>query len=64
MVFRNKLRGSTERILVDFATVLESGVIDQVVSVNASMYLFYVTLATEENNENRAMDQSLAVVLG
>jgi hypothetical protein len=64
MVFRNKLKGSTERILVDFATVLESRVIDQVVNVNASMYLFYFTLATEENKEDGAMDQILAVVLG
>jgi hypothetical protein len=42
--------------------VLESGVIDQVISVNASTHLFCVTFATEKNREDGVMDQILAVL--
>jgi hypothetical protein len=61
-MFRKESRGPIERILVDFATVLESGVIDQVISVNASKHLFCVTFATEKNREDGVMDQILAVL--
>jgi hypothetical protein len=61
-MFRKESRGPIERILVDFATVLESGVIDQVISVNASKHLFCVTLVTEKNKEDGVMDQILAVL--
>lgn len=33
-----------ERILVDFARVVDAGVFEEVVSVNASKYLFSVTV--------------------
>jgi hypothetical protein len=62
IMFRKESRGPIERILVDFATVLESGVIDQIISVNASKHLFCVTLATEKNKEDGVMDQILAVL--
>jgi len=61
-MFRKESRGPIERILIDFATVLESGVIDQVISVNASKHLFCVTLATEINKEGGVMDQIFAVL--
>jgi hypothetical protein len=61
IMFRKESRGPIERILVDFATVLKSGVIDQIISVNASKHLFCVTLATERNKEDGVMDQILAV---
>ncbi|KAH7077861.1 hypothetical protein BKA63DRAFT_273286 [Paraphoma chrysanthemicola] len=62
MMFRKESRGPIERILVDFATVLESGVIDQIISVNASKHLFCVTLATEKNKEDGVLDQIMAVL--
>jgi hypothetical protein len=62
IMFRKESRGPIERILVDFATVLESGVIDQIISVNASKHLFCVTLATEKNKEDGVLDQILAVL--
>jgi hypothetical protein len=61
-MFRKESRGPIERILTDFGTVLESGVIDQIISVNASKHLFCVTLATERNKEDGVMDQILAVL--
>lgn len=61
-MFRKESQGPIERILVDFAKVLESGVIDQVISVNASKHLFCVTLASEKNKEDGVMDQILAVL--
>jgi hypothetical protein len=42
-MFRKKSKGPIERIRVGFAIVLESGIIDQVISVNASKHLFFVT---------------------
>jgi hypothetical protein len=61
IMFRKESMGPIERILVNFATVLESEVIDQINSVNASKHLLYVTLATEKYKEDRVMDQILAV---
>ncbi|KUL82753.1 hypothetical protein ZTR_10903 [Talaromyces verruculosus] len=43
-VFRKKSDGPMERILVDFARVVDAGVFEEVVSVNASKYLFSVTV--------------------
>lgn len=60
-MFRKESTGPIERILVDFATVLASGIIDQVISVNASKHLFCVTLVTSKNKEE-VMDQILAVL--
>jgi hypothetical protein len=62
IMFRKESKGPIERVLVDFATVIKSGVIDQVISVNASKHLFCVTLATEKNKEDGVMDQILAVL--
>jgi hypothetical protein len=42
-ISRKESVGPIERIMVDFARVLELGVLDEVVSVNASKYLFCVT---------------------
>jgi hypothetical protein len=57
IAFRKESRGPIERILVDFAAVLKSGVIDEIISVNASKHLFCVTLATQENQNEGADDQ-------
>jgi hypothetical protein len=62
IMYRKESRGPIERILVDFATVLDSGVIDQIVSVNASKHLFCVTLATEKNKEDGVMDHIMAIL--
>jgi hypothetical protein len=43
-VFRKKSDGPIERILVEFAHVVDAGVFEEVVSVNASKYLFSVTV--------------------
>ncbi|PCG96825.1 Hypothetical protein PENO1_066490 [Penicillium occitanis (nom. inval.)] len=43
-VFRKKSDGPMERILVDFARVVDAGVFEEVVSINASKYLFSVTV--------------------
>lgn len=42
--FRKKSDGPMERILVDFARVVEAGVFEEVVSVTASKYMFNVTV--------------------
>jgi hypothetical protein len=61
-MFRKELRAPIERILVNFAKVLESRVINQIISVNASKHLFCVTMATEKDKEDGVMDQILAVL--
>lgn len=43
-VFRKKSDGPMERILMDFARVVDAGVFEEVVSVNASKYMFCVTV--------------------
>jgi hypothetical protein len=60
--FRKESRGPIERILVDFAKVLASGVIDEVISVNASKHLFCVTLATKKNQDEGVNDQIYSVL--
>jgi hypothetical protein len=60
--FRKESRGPIERILVDFAKVLEKGVFDEVLSVNASERLFCVTVATGKNREDGVMDAVLSVL--
>lgn len=56
-MFRKESRGPVQRILMNLARVSQSGMIDQVISVNASKHLFCITLATEKNKENGVMDQ-------
>lgn len=63
-MFRKESRGPIERILVDFARVLENGAVDQIVSVSASKHLFCVTLATEKNKEDGIMEQIFTVLEG
>lgn len=43
-IFRKKSDGPMERILVDFARVVDAGVFEEVVSVAASKYLLIVTV--------------------
>lgn len=60
-IFRKESRGPVERISMDLAKVLQSGVVDPVISVNASKHLFCITLATEKNKEDGVMEQISAV---
>jgi hypothetical protein len=62
VAFRKESRGPIERILVDFAAVLNSGVIDEIVSVNASKHLFCVKLATQKNQNEGVNDQIHSVL--
>ena len=61
MTFRKESQGPIARILVDFARVLELGLFEDVVSVNASKYLFCVTVICEKNREDGVMDAILSV---
>jgi hypothetical protein len=60
--FRKESRGPIERILVDFAKVLETGVFENVVSVNASKHLFAVTVVCMKNKNEGVMDSVLSVL--
>jgi hypothetical protein len=62
IAFRKESRGPIERILVDLARVLESGVIDEIISVNASKHLFCVTLATQKNQNEGVNNQIYSVL--
>jgi hypothetical protein len=62
LCFRKESEGPIERILVDFARVLEKGVFDQVVSVSASERLFCVTVSTAKGKEEGVMDAVLSVL--
>ena len=59
--FRKESRGPIERILVDFARVLENGLFE-VYSVNASKHLLCVVVAREKNREEGVMDLVLSVL--
>ncbi|OKL64192.1 hypothetical protein UA08_01008 [Talaromyces atroroseus] len=43
-VFRKRSEGPIERILTDFAGVVQAGVFEEVVSLSASKYMFTVTV--------------------
>jgi hypothetical protein len=60
--FRKESQGPIERILIDFAKVLESGVFEEVVCVNASKHLFCVTVACTKNKDEGVMDAILSVI--
>ncbi|KAF2828750.1 hypothetical protein CC86DRAFT_319783 [Ophiobolus disseminans] len=60
--FRRESRGPIERILVAFAKALETGVFEQVISVNASKHLFCVTVACTKNRDEGVMDAVFSVV--
>lgn len=49
-------RGPIQRILINFAKALESGVFEEVFRVNASKYLFCVTVACVRDWDERFMD--------
>jgi len=49
--FRKESKGPIERILIDFARVLQLGVFENVVSVNASQNLFCVTVVCTKNGD-------------
>jgi hypothetical protein len=55
-IIRKESRGPIERIMVDFAKVLESGLFE-VVSVNASKHLFCVTVYCEKNRDEGVRDE-------
>jgi len=58
--FSKGSRGPIERILVGFGKMLESGVFEQAVSVNASKHLFCVTVVcTKNKNEGARMPSSV-----
>ncbi|KAH7071600.1 hypothetical protein FB567DRAFT_455249, partial [Paraphoma chrysanthemicola] len=61
LTFRKESRGPIERILQDFASVLQSGVIDEVVSVNASRNMFCVVVACRRDREDGVMEQIFSV---
>lgn len=60
--FRKESRGPIERILRDFGRVLESGVFEQVLSVNASKHLFCVTVACTRNMDQGVKDAIFSVL--
>jgi len=55
IAFRRESQGPIERILVNFAKALETGLF-QVVSLNASKNLFCVTVICEKNKHEGVMD--------
>lgn len=61
LTFRKESQGPIERILIDFARVLESGMFT-VYSVNAYSHLFCVTVACEKNKDEGVMDLVLSVL--
>jgi hypothetical protein len=60
--FRKKSRGPIERILIDFTRVLETGVLEQVISVNGSKHMFCVTIACSKNKDEGFMDAVFSVL--
>jgi hypothetical protein len=58
---RKESRGPIERIIVDFARVLELNLFEQVVSVNASKHLFCVTVICTRNMKDGVDDAILTV---
>lgn len=62
LCFRKESRGPIERILVDFARLLGLGVFENVLSINASKHLFYVTVACTKNKDEGVMDAVLSVL--
>jgi hypothetical protein len=59
--FRKVSQGPIERILVDFAKVVESGIFEKVMSVNASKHAFYVTVVCTRDQDQELMDAILSV---
>jgi len=62
LCFRKESKGPIERILVDFAKVLEMAVFEEVISVNASKHLFCVTVACVKNKDEGVMDAITTVL--
>jgi hypothetical protein len=57
ITFRKQSRGPIERILVDFAKVLESGIFEEVYSVSASKHMFCATVVCMKNKDEGVMEQ-------
>jgi hypothetical protein len=51
VTFRRRTHGPIERLLVRFARVVESGILEQVVSVNASKYMFCITVVCRRSRQ-------------
>lgn len=62
LCFRKESKGPIERILADFAKVLEMGVFGEVISVNASKHLFCVTVVCKKNKDEGVMDAISSVL--
>lgn len=62
LCFRKESRGPIERILVDFAKALETGVFEEVVSVNVSKHMFCVTVICTKNKNEGVMDAVFMVL--
>ena len=62
MTFRKESRGPIERILSDFGKVMERGVFDQVVAVNASKNLFCVTVICTKDMDDGVKDAIFSVL--
>jgi hypothetical protein len=60
--FRKESRGPIKRILIDFARVLETGVLEEVISINGSRHMFCVTIACSKNKDEGIMDAILSVL--
>ena len=56
LCFRKESKGPVERILVDFAKVLQTGMFEEVISVNASKHLFCVTVVCTKSKDEGVMD--------
>ncbi|KAF1843710.1 uncharacterized protein K460DRAFT_433418 [Cucurbitaria berberidis CBS 394.84] len=61
LCFRKESCGPIERILGDFARVLESGVFEEVVSLNASKHLLCVVVICSKNQDEDVIDSILSV---
>jgi hypothetical protein len=51
ITFRRRTHGPIERLLVRFAQVVDSGILEQVLSVNASKYMFCITVVCRRTQE-------------
>lgn len=61
LTFRKQSQGPIERILIDFARVIESRMFT-VHGINASKHFFCVTVACEKNKDEGVMDLVLSVL--
>jgi hypothetical protein len=60
--FRIESCGPIEGILIDFARVLKTGVLEQVISVNRSKHIFCVKMTYANNKDEGAMGTIFSVL--